>query len=169
MSVLWRIFYCSNSLFLVKLSSTVRIPFSIPKNPSWMIGLFRMWTFFRVQRTLIRRYPKEYPLRMKKNFSPLVTRYYFLDEIFSNQVPPMKIISSTNNWIVFTRLINKEKKLLLLSINITLGSLIKKKPQNRKIISITSQIFDLESNYIIKLSYFSTVRINRNSRIHTKE
>lgn len=98
---------------------------------------------------------------MKKNFSPLVTRYYFLDEIFSNQVSPMKIISSTNNWIVFTRLINKEKKLLLLSINITLGSLIKKKPQNRKIISITSQIFDLESNYIIKLSYFSTVRINR--------
>lgn len=40
-------------------------------------------------------------------------------------------------------------------------SLIKKKPQNRKIISITSQIFDLESNYIIKLSYFSTMRINK--------
>lgn len=120
MSVLWRTFYCSDSLFLVKLSSTVRIPFSIPKNPSWMTGLFRMWTFFRVQRTLIRRYPKGYPLRMKKNFSPLVTRYYFLDEIFSNQVLPMKIISSTNNWIVFTRLINKGKKLLL-SINITLG------------------------------------------------
>lgn len=77
----------------------------------------RMWIFFRVQRTLIRRYPQRNILlryKTKKNFFPLLSKYYFLDEIFSNQVSPMKIIS--NNWIVFTRLINKKKEIIIITM-----------------------------------------------------